>query len=132
MDLYTFADPEDEVYAILKANAARFPVGTKFSTAFPLTLTDHHHVQFAWDGTPGDEQQREFATIRVTYWTPKGHRSEAKDGASLARAVLLDSGTSGLWRITRGGGRAPGHDDATGNEFCTFNVTAETRPSAVL
>ena len=51
--------------------------------------------------------------------------------AALVKAVLLDSGNASVWRFTPGLGRSPGIDPDTGLPFCTFTVTAETRPSAV-
>lgn len=128
--LYTYNDPTRAFIDTLLAEAARFPVGTTVGTSFPTSALSAPHIQVAWDGTPTEEEQREKATMRVTYWAPKGQQTAAKDGASLARAVLLD-GALGLWRVTKGAGRTPGVDDATGLPFCTFTLTAETKPSPV-
>lgn len=129
--MFTFPDPLADVRAVLAANAARWPNAT-FNLTHPGTLTGTaERIQYAWDGTPSEEQQREFCTIRITYWTADGKRNQAVDGASLVRAVLLNAGSSSVWRYTRGLGRTPGKDNATKNEFCTFTLTAETRPSAV-
>ena len=131
MTLYVSPDPLADVRAVLVANAARWPNAT-FNLTHPGTLTGTaERIQYAWDGTPSDEQQREFCTIRITYWTAEGERNEAINGASLVRAVLLASGSSNVWRYTRGLGRSEGKDPATNNQFCTFTVTAETRPQAV-
>lgn len=130
-DLFTFPDPLADVRAVLMANAARWP-NADFNLTHPGTLSGTtERIQYAWDGTPEDEQQREFCLVRITYWTAKGKRSNAINGASLARAVLLDSGSSNVWRYTRGLGRSAGTDPETSNEFCTFTLTAETRPSPV-
>ena len=131
MTLYTFPDPRADVAARLAANSARWPVGTTYSTAFPSTSLTAPHIQHAWDGTPSQEQQRERATIRVTAWTPKGKVSDGISLASLVQAVLLDSGSASVWRYLPGTGRLPGIDPDTGLPFCTFTLTAETRPSAV-
>lgn len=129
--LYTFPDPRADVQAVLiAAKPTRFPTAT-ISTAFPSTAITAPHIQHAWDGTPSQESNREFATIRVTVWTPKGKVSDGINLASLVQAVLLDSGSSDIWRYTRGLGRSPGIDPDTGLPFCTFTLTAETRPSAV-
>ena len=129
--MFTFPDPRADVAAVLNAaKPTRFPTAT-ISTSFPTTTLTVPHIQHAWDGTPSQEQQREFATIRVTVWTPKGQVTAGIDLASLVQAVLLDAGSSSVWRYTRGLGRSPGVDPDTGLPFCTFTVTAETRPSAV-
>lgn len=128
--MYTFPDPRADVAATLNAaKPTRFPTAT-ISTSFPSTAITAPHIQHAWDGTPAQEAQRELATIRVTVWTPKGRVSEGIDLASLVQAVLLEAGSASVWRYTRGAGRTPGIDPDTGLPFCTFTVTAETRPSA--
>jgi hypothetical protein len=129
--LYTFPDPLADVRATLQANASRWP-NADYNLTHPGALTGTvERIQYAWDGTPADEQQREFCTVRITYWTAKGKRSNAINGASLVRAVLLNSGSATVWRYTRGLGRLHGTDPDTENEFCSFTLTAETRPSAV-
>lgn len=131
MTLYTFPDPRADVQARLEAaQAARWPTAT-ISTAFPKSSIDVPHIQHAWDGTVSEEQQRERCTIRVTVWTPKGQVGSGIALAALVKAVLLDSGSQNVWRYTPGAGRLPGIDPDTGLPFCTFTVTAETRPSAV-
>jgi hypothetical protein len=131
MTLYTFPDPRADVAARLNAaKPSRFPTAT-ISTAFPSTAITVPHIQHAWDGTPSQESNREFCTIRVTVWTPKGQVTAGIDLASLVQAVLLDSGSSSVWRYTRGLGRTPGTDPDTGLPFCTFTVGAETRPQSV-
>ena len=129
--LFTFPDPRADVAAVLTAaKPTRFPTAT-ISTTFPSTAITAPHIQHAWDGTPSQESNREFATIRVTVWTPKGQVSAGIDLASLVQAVLLDAGSSSVWRYARGLGRSPGIDPDTGLPFCTFTLTAETRPSPV-
>lgn len=132
MTLYVFPDPRAEVAALLTAEkAARWPTAT-ISTAFPTTAITAPHIQHAWDGTPSEEQQRERCAVRVTVWTPKGKVSDGINLAALVRAVMLDSGSAGVWRYTRGAGRLPGVDPDTQLPFCTFTLTAETRPTAVI
>lgn len=131
MTLYVFPDPRAEVSAILNAaKAARWSTAT-ISTAFPSSAITVPHIQHAWDGTPNQEQQRQSCTIRVTVWTPKGKVSDGISLAQLALAVLLDSGSSNVWRFTPGAGPLPGIDPDTQLPFCTFTLTADTRPSAV-
>lgn len=131
MTLFVFPDPRAEVAAALTAaKAARWPTAT-ISTAFPTGPISVPHIQHAWDGTPSEEQQRERCVIRVTVWTPKGKVTDGINLAALVKAVLLDSGSSGVWRYTPGTGRLPGIDSDTGLPFCSFTLTAETRPSAV-
>lgn len=130
--MFTFPDPLADVRAVLVAHAARWP-NADFHVKHPAVLTGTgERIQYAWDGTPSDEQQREFCTVRITYWTANGKRNQAIGGASLVRAVLLDSGSSSVWRYTRGLGRSEGIDPDTENQFCTFTLTAETRPTAVV
>lgn len=129
--LYTFPDPLADVRATLQANAARWP-NADLNLTHPGTLTGtSERIQYAWDGTPTEDAVREFCTVRITYWTAKGKRSAAINGASLVRTVLLNAGSATVWRYTRGLGRSHGSDPATQNEFCSFTLTAETRPSAV-
>ena len=131
MTLYGFPDPLADVRAVLMSNTVLWP-DADFNLTHPGTLTgDAERIQYAWDGTPGEESNREFCTIRITYWTAGGKRSNAVDGATAARAVLLDAGSSDVWRYTRGLGRSEGIDPDTGNQFCTFTVTAETRPQVI-
>lgn len=131
MTLFVFPDPREAVSAVLNAaKPDRWPTAT-ISTSFPKSNIDEPHIQHAWDGTPTEEQQRERCTIRVTVWTPKGKVSDGINLASLVRAILLDAGTDTVWRFTPGAGRLPGIDPDTGLPFCTFTVTAETRPAAV-
>lgn len=131
MTLYVFPDPRADVAAVLTAaKPAHWPTAT-ISTSFPSTVLTSPHIQHAWDGTPSQDVNRERATIRVTVWTPKGKVSDGINLASLVQAVLLDAGSSNVWRYTTGTGRLPGIDVDTGLPFCTFTLTAETRPSAV-
>lgn len=131
MTLYTFGNPEAAFIDALTAQKFRFPAGATIGTAFPTAALTAPVIQVAWDGTPTEDERRESATMRVTYWTPKGKKTDAKNGASLARATLLEYVDARLWRVTRGTGRLPGTDASTGNEFCTFTLTAETKPSPV-
>lgn len=131
MTLYAFPDPRAAVQALLTdAKPDHWPT-TTISTAFPTTAISVPHIQHAWDGTPSEEQQRELCTIRVSVWTPKGKVTDGINLAARVKAVLLDGGTETVWRFTPGAGRLPGIDPDTGLPFCTFTVTAETRPSAV-
>lgn len=129
--LFTFPDPRAAVQAILTdAKAARWPTAT-ISTAFPTSAISVPHIQHGWDGTPLHEANRQGATVRVSVWTPKGQVSAGVALAQLVLAVLLDASSETVWRFTPGAGPNTGVDSDTGLPFCTFTVTAETRPSAV-
>lgn len=130
MTLYVFPDPRADVAARLAAGAARWPTST-ISTAFPLTAITVPHIQHAWDGTPLQQVNRQGAVIRITCWTPKGKVSDGIALAQLVMAYLLDAGSAATWRFTRGAGPLPDVDRDTGLPFCTFTVTAESRPVAV-
>ena len=134
MTLYTFADPLADVRATITANADLLPAGATHSTAFPASSITAPHIQYAWDGTPSQERQRESATIRVTVWGKKANGIDRNGTillASLVQAILLDAGSAGVWRYLPGLGRSYGIDPDTGLPFCTFTLTAETRPSPV-
>lgn len=141
MTLYVFPDPQPAVSAVLNAaKAARWPTAV-IATAFPSQSSAQNlgvawpmtgpWIQHAWDGTPTQESNRQGATIRVTVWQPKGKPGDAASLAQLVNAVLLDSGSASVWRFARGAGPLNGTDDDSGLPFCTFTVTAETRPTAV-
>lgn len=131
MSLSVFPDPRVSVDALLKAaKAARWPTAT-ISTAFPANTIIVPHIQHAWDGTPSEQQNRQITTIRLTIWTPTGKVSDGIALAQLVRAFLLDTGSASIWRFRPGPGPLPDIDSATGLPFCTFNLTAETRPSVV-
>ena len=131
MTLFVFPDPRADVQALLTAaKAARWPTAT-ISTAFPSSAITAPHIQHAWDGTPSEQQNRQITTIRLTAWTPKGKVSDGIALAQLVRAYLIDVGSATTWRFLPGAGPTPGVNDATGLPFCTFTMTAETRPSAV-
>ena len=139
--MFTFPYAPLDVRATLAANAARWPAGTLYSDKHPSTWKSAPTIQYAWDGTPSQEQQREVCAIRITVWGWKEATSattntirgedDCADLASLVQAVLFDSGSSDVWRYTRGLGRSVGTDPATGLPFCSFTVNAETRPQAV-
>ena len=142
MTLYVFPTPLVDVRATIAANAARWPSGTTYSEKPALSLGTAPHFQYAWDGTPTQERQRESAAIRLTVWgwkvvtgpnTYAESRDDLTDLASLLHAVFLDggAGTGGVWRYTEGTGRLPGRDPDTKLPFCTFTLTAETKPSPV-
>lgn len=131
MTLYVFPNPRVDVKARLNAGkATHWPTAT-ISTSFPSTAIAVPHIQHAWDGTPTQQKNRQGATIRITVWTPKGRIDEGIDLAQLVLAYLLDTGSASTWRFRPGGGPAHGIDSDTGLPFCTFTVTAETRPTAV-
>lgn len=117
-------NPLVEIKAFLTADAPNLPAGTTFSTAFPSSSITAPHVQFAWDGTPSDADNREDVAIRVTVWAAKGRVTDAQDIAAGLRGRLLAWSSPNVWRVDRGAGRLPGVDDDTKLPFCTFTVNA--------
>jgi hypothetical protein len=109
------------------ADLVNLPAGATASAEYPTDSTlDHIHVQIGWDGTPSDADNREDASIRFTYWAPKGQPDEAIDAAEGGRARLMSSQATGrpnVLRVDRGTGRLPGVDPDTDLPFCTFNAT---------
>jgi hypothetical protein len=132
MTLDVFPDPRADVAALLTAaKPSRWPTAT-ITTTFPTSSQIAAPViQHAWDGSPSEQANRQVVTIRVTCWTPKGKVSDGIALAQMVRAYLLDSGSATTWRFRRGPGPAPGVDKASGLPFCTFTLTAETRPTRV-
>lgn len=130
MTLYVFPDPRADVQALLTSGQAYWPTAT-ISIAFPTGTLTAPHIQHAWDGTPGQQVNRQTTAIRVTCWAPKGKTSDAIALAQLVSAYLLDTGSASTWRFRPGAGPQPGVDPDTGLPFCTFTLNAETRPTAV-
>lgn len=116
-------NPPAAVLEFLTADAANQPTGTTRSTSFPASTIAAPHIQFAWDGTPSDADNREDAVVRITVWTPKGQPTLAQTIAGGLRARLLAWSSDDVWRVDRGTGRLPGVDQATGLPFCTFTVS---------
>lgn len=131
MSVDVFPDPRSDVQAILTdAKPARWSTAT-ISTAFPSAALSVPHIQHAWDGTPGQQANRQTAAIRITVWTPKGQVSTGIALAQLVSAVLLEAGSAATWQFRAGAGPIPGIDDDTGLPFCTFTLNAQTRPTRV-
>lgn len=134
MTLDIFPDPRTDVAALLTAaKGARWPTAT-ISTAFPASGgIAVPHIQHAWDGSPSQQANRQVTTVRVTVWKPKGQgvASDPVPLAQLVRAYLLNSGSAATWRFRPGAGPVPGVDPTTGLPFCTFSLSAETRPTRV-
>lgn len=108
---------------LIVADAPNLPNGTTRGTSFPTTDLSTPHIQYAWDGTPSDADNREDTAIRVTVWTPKDQVTTAQNIALGLRYRLLDASHVDAWRIDRGAGRLPGIDPDTGLPFCTFSLT---------
>ena len=85
--------------------AAPKPVGTTHGTAAPTGNLSAPYVQYAWDGTPSDADNRENTAIRVTVWTAKGQNTLAAATAADLRAYLLAAEHESAWRVDRGSGR---------------------------
>ena len=110
------------------------PAGALWGTAFPTQLgadvTDASkgvfatstYVQYGWDGTPSDADNRENTAMRITVWKLKGHFNETQDVALDLRYALLQAEHVDSWRIDRGAGRLAGTDPDTGYPFCTFSL----------
>lgn len=131
MTLFVFPNPRPAVKAVLnEAKAAHWPTAT-ITTAFPTSAISAPVIQHAYDGSPTQEQQRQECSIRVTFWTPKGQVDAAIDGAHLVAAAMLEAGSESVWRFRTPTGFLNGIDPDSGLPFCTFNITAETRPAAV-
>src|SRR5690242_21896187 len=107
---------------LVAADAANLPAGTTRGTAVPLSSITVPYVQYGWDGTPSDADNRENTAIRVTVWTAKGKVTDAQDIAGGLRQRLLLAAHDSAWRIDRGAGRLPGIDPDTGLPFCTFGL----------
>lgn len=119
---------------LVASDAPNLPVGTEWGTKFPVQLgaatTDVAkgifaaitYVQYGWDGTPSDADNREDAALRLTVWTTKGKANDAQDVALGLRYRLLNAYHSSAWRLDRGAGRLPGTDPDTGLPFCTFGL----------
>ena len=116
-------NPPEAALEVLTADAANLPANTTYSTAFPASAISKPHIQFAWDGSPSDADNREDAVVRITVWTPKGQPSLAQTIAGGIRARLLAWSSDEVWRVDRGAGRLPGVDGTTGLPFCTFTVS---------
>lgn len=99
------------------------PTDSTFSTSFPDAVPqDRVHVQFAWDGTPSDADNREDTAVRFTVWAHAYEVTLPQDEAATLRATLLRYSSDEVWRVDRGAGRLPGVDPDTGLQFCTFTV----------
>lgn len=116
------ANPLVETKAFLDADHANLPAGTTQGTALPTSSIDKPYVQYAWDGTPSDADNREDTTVRVTVWTPRGKVTDAQDIAAGLRARFLLWSSAGTWCVERGSGRLAGTDRDTKLPFCTFTV----------
>ena len=108
--------------AFLDSDAPNQPAGTTRSTKFPTSAITAPHIQFAWDGSPSDADNREDTTIRITVWTPQGKVTDAQDIAAGLRARFLRYASADVFGVNRGAGRLPGIDSDTALPFCTFTV----------
>lgn len=116
------ANPLEETKAFLIADAANLPVGHTRGTAFPTAGITALHVQYAWDGTPSDADNREDAAVRITVWAPKDKLIDGQNAAAGLRARFLAWSSTNTWRVDRGAGRLVGIDRDTGLPFCSFTV----------
>jgi hypothetical protein len=117
------ANPLAEAQAFLAADLPNLPAGTTKGTGFPAGNIAAPYIQYAWDGTPSDADNREDTVARFTVWTPRGRVTEAQDIAGSLRARLLAWSSANTWAVERGAGRLPGIDPDTKLPFCTFTVS---------
>lgn len=115
-------NPLEEAMAFLTADAANLPTGHTRGTSFPSSAISKVHIQYAWDGTPSDADNRENVAVRISVWSPKGRVTECQDVAGGLRARFLRWSSPTCWRVDRGAGRLPGIDPDTQLPFCTFTV----------
>lgn len=115
-------NPLEETMAFLTADSANLPAGHTRGTSFPSSAIAKVHIQYAWDGTPSDADNRENVAVRISVWSPKGHVIECQDIAGGLRARFLRWSSATCWRVDRGAGRLPGVDPDTQLPFCTFTV----------
>lgn len=121
-------NPIEAVVAFLTADAANLPTGHTKGVNHPSSSTlSKVHVQYAWDGTPSDADNREDVVLRITVWAPIGQPTQASTVAGGLRKRLLDYSSALVQRVDRGTGRLPGIDPDTGLPFCTFTVNAVMR-----
>lgn len=119
------ANPIEAIRDFLVADAPNHPTGTTKDTKHPASATLNHVViQYGWDGTPSDADNREDVALRITVWAPKGEITDASTVAGGVRKRLLNYSSALIQRVDRGSGRIPGIDPDTGLPFCTFTVNA--------
>lgn len=117
------ANPLAAAQAFLDEDVAdNMAAETTFNVDLPDEGLTHLHVQFAWDGTPSDADNREDAVLRVTVWGPKSDPVAPADAAQGLRKRLLLWSSADVWRVDRGAGRLPGFDRDLELPFCTFTV----------
>lgn len=113
-----------QAFTAAEITAGRLPAATTHDQTYPKRLSDGAvHVQYGWDGTPSDADNRENAAVRFTVWTAPGKASNASAFAQRLRTQVLAWGNADVWRVDRGLGRAAGVGDDNELPFCTFTVT---------
>lgn len=104
------------------------PGPTTYGTEVPDATITGLYVQYGWDGTPVDADNRESAALRLTVWAPLDQPTLAQSFASTLHDWVLNFWASpNLWRVSRGTGRLPGNDPDTDLPFCTFTVYPQLR-----
>jgi hypothetical protein len=101
---------------------------TTRGTAYPTALADGtFYVQYAFDGSASDADNREDAAVRFTVWASKNHPSDAIDFAGRLRPRVVAWSSASCWRVDRGIGRFADVDPRTGLPFCSFSARLQMR-----
>lgn len=101
---------------------------TDRGTSWPASLGDGRlFVQYAFDGSPSDADNREDAQLRLTVWASKNHPSDARALAGRLRARFMLWSSATCWRVNRGAGRVIGVDPSSGLPFCYSTARLQMR-----
>jgi hypothetical protein len=101
---------------------------TTRGTSWPTVLADGKlFVQYAFDGSASDADNREDAAVRITVWAAKNHPSDAIELAGLILPRFSAWSSAKCWRVDRGPGRLAGVDPQTQLPFCYFTRRPQMR-----
>lgn len=134
-DLPVVPNPVVEAKAFLDALADSdlLPDDTTYDVDFPTSLTALY-IQYAWDGSPDQADNRESCALRFTVWAPRGRATDAQDLAGALLVWIFDPAAGwtspNLWRVNRGTGRLVGTDPSSKLEFCTVTVYPQLHAAA--
>ena len=140
MTLDVFPDPRVDVADLLGEFKTERASTALLVRKAPTALGTVPVIQYAWDGTPGQQANRQTAAVRLTVWGWKVSTgattwtTSETDMVNLAQklsAWLLEAGSSETWQFRPGLGPLADVDDDSKIPFCTFTLNAETRPTRV-